>query len=171
MKNTTLIALALTVAGVLSGCVTTNAAVLGTQSEKRPAVLPADVALYRFANQVPRRYEEIALLNSAGDSSFTDEAKMFLSMKKKAGELGANGVVLDALSEPGAGAKVAAAIFGVSAQRKGKAIAIYIFPGMQGQLPSMNTPQTDSPAQVTSTPQTNSTTQNCVACAKIGKPL
>ena len=53
---------------------------------------------------------------------------MFLSMKKKAAEIGANGVILDAVSEPSAGAKVAAAIFGVSAQRKGKAIAIYVFP-------------------------------------------
>lgn len=157
MKNTTLFALALTAAALLSGCVTTNAAVLGTQSEKRPALLPADVALYRFASQVPGRYEEIALLNSAGDSSFTDEAKMFMSMKKKAGELGANGVILDALSEPGAGAKVAAAIFGVSAQRKGKAIAIYMFPGTQAQVPAA------------STPQANTTGPACVACAKIGK--
>lgn len=112
----------------LSGCVTTNASVLGTASASRPVVLPANVYLYRTAEQVPRRYEEIALLNSAGDSAFTDEAKMFTSMRKKAGELGANGVILDAVSEPSAGAKVAGAIFGVSAQRKGKALAIYVFP-------------------------------------------
>jgi hypothetical protein len=49
-------------------------------------------------------------------------------MKKEAGKVGANGVILDALSEPGSGAKVAAAIFGVSAQRKGKALAIWVFP-------------------------------------------
>ena len=101
---------------------------LGAPSSDRSELLPEQVALYRVASQVPGQYEEIALLNSAGDSGFTDEAKMFLSMKKKAAEIGANGVILDAVSEPSAGAKVAAAIFGVSAQRKGKAIAIYVFP-------------------------------------------
>jgi len=113
---------------LLSGCVTTNASMLGTASTQRPAVLPENVALYRNADQVPRRYEEVALLNSEGDSNFTNEAKMFESMKKKAGEVGANAIILDALSEPSGGAKVAAAIFGVSAERKGKAVAIYVFP-------------------------------------------
>lgn len=113
---------------VLTGCVTTNASMLGTATAVRPAVPPQSVALYRTAEQVPGRYEEVALLNSTGDSGFTDEAKMFESMKKKAGQVGANAIILDALSEPGAGAKVAAAVFGVSAQRKGKAVAIYVFP-------------------------------------------
>ena len=112
----------------LGGCVTTNASRLGAPTASRAAVLPQAVALYRTAEQVQGRYEEIALLNSAGDSAFTDESKMFESMKKKAGELGANGIILDAISEPSAGAKVAGAIFGVSAQRKGKAVAIYVFP-------------------------------------------
>jgi len=101
---------------------------LGTASTQRAIVLPENVALYRNADQVPRRYEEVALLNSEGDSNFTNEAKMFESMKKKAGEVGANAIILDALSEPSGGAKVAAAIFGVSAERKGKALAIYVFP-------------------------------------------
>jgi uncharacterized protein YbjQ (UPF0145 family) len=53
---------------------------------------------------------------------------MFNSMKKKAGSLGANAIILDAVSEPSAGAKIAAAFLGTSAERKGKAIAIFIFP-------------------------------------------
>lgn len=113
---------------LLSGCVTTSASMLGTASTQRPAVLPENVALFRSADQVPRRYEEIALLNSEGDSNFTNEARMFESMRKKAGEVGANAIILDALSEPSSGAKVAAAIFGVSAERRGKAVAIYVFP-------------------------------------------
>jgi len=117
------------VLGSLAGCVSTNASRLGAPSANRAVLLPESVALYRTAAQVQGRYEEIALLNSAGDSAFTNESKMFESMKKKAGELGANGIILDAISEPSAGAKVAGAIFGVSAQRKGKAVAIYVFPG------------------------------------------
>lgn len=144
---------------ILSACVTTNASRLGTATQNRPAVFAKDVALYRIASQVPGRYEEVALLNSSGDSGFTNEAKMFESMKEKAGEMGANAVVLDALTEPGSGAKVAAAIFGVSAQRKGKALAIWVFPG--GIQPtSQIAPQVQSPEPATS---------SCVACQKIGK--
>ena len=135
----------LTFALTLSACVTTNASRLGTESAVRPLVLPQNVTLYRIAGQVPGKYEEIALLNSAGDSSFTNEAKMFESMKKKAGELGANAVILDAVSEPGAGAKVAAAIFGVSAQRKGKAIAIWMFPSLEQTSPARTTEPQVSP--------------------------
>jgi hypothetical protein len=85
------------------------------------------VAVYRTADQVPGKYQEVALLNATGESSWTNEAKMINSMRKKAGELGANGIILDAISEPSAGVKVAAAFLGTPAERKGKAIAIYVF--------------------------------------------
>lgn len=110
-----------------TGCVQTNAVRLGP-SPSRAAVPEAEVFIYRTAEQVPRRYEEVALLNSTGESNWTNEAAMFKSMQKKAGGMGANGIILDAVNEAGAGAKVAAAIFGVGTQRKGKAIAIYVFP-------------------------------------------
>lgn len=145
----------------LSACVTTNASRLGTATADRAVLLPQDVALYRVASQVPRQYEEIALLNSSGDSAFTDEARMFESMKKKAGEMGANGVILDAVSEPGHGAKVAAAIFGVSAQRKGKALAIWVFP--------VGTPTAVNAAAAESAPI--QAAEACVSCGSIGKSL
>jgi hypothetical protein len=112
---------------VAAACVHTNATRLGT-APARPPVHADSVAVYRTAAQVPGKYEEIALLNSAGEASWTSEAKMFNSMRKKAGEMGANAIVLDALSEPGAGAKVAAAVLGVGAERKGRAIAVYVVP-------------------------------------------
>lgn len=88
---------------------------------------------------------------------------MFESMKKKAGEMGANGVILDALTEPGSGAKVAAAIFGVSAQRKGKALAIWVFPA--GTQPiSQSGPQVEAQA-----PTPVAAPAPCVACQTIGK--
>jgi hypothetical protein len=145
----------------LSACVTTNAARLGTSTVQRSAVPVEQVALFRLASQVPGPYEEVALLNSTGDSGFTDEAKMFQSMKKKAGEMGANGVILDAVSEPGSGAKVAAAIFGVSAQRKGKALAIWIFPA--GQAPAQGA--------VVGQPVVPQAAAPCVSCGQIGKGL
>jgi hypothetical protein len=110
-----------------SACVSTNAVRLGT-TPQRPSIPADQVAVYRTADQVPGKYEEIALLNSTGSSGWTTEAGMFNSMKKKAGSLGANAIILDAVSEPSAGAKIAAAFLGTSAERKGKAIAIFIFP-------------------------------------------
>lgn len=111
----------------LAGCVSTNATMLGTSSAA-VAVDPATVAIYRTAAQVPGPYTEVALLNSTGDSNMTNESTMFASMKKRAAALGANAIILDSVTEPGSGAKVAAAIFGVSAQRKGRAVAIRLTP-------------------------------------------
>ena len=121
MRRTGVIAAVL----VCIACVSTNATRLGS-GPVRPPVSPEVVAVYRTADQVPGRYEEVALLNSTGESSWTNEEKMMNSMRKKAAEMGANAIILDAISEPSAGAKVAGAFLGTGAQRKGKAIAIYI---------------------------------------------
>ena len=112
---------------VLGGCVAVNTTQLGMRTQRAP--VPSDqVVLYRTADQVPGKYVEVALLNASGDSFMTNEAKMHKRMREEAGKLGANAVILDAISEPSAGAKVAAAIFGVGAERKGKAIAIFVMP-------------------------------------------
>jgi hypothetical protein len=89
--------------------------------------------MYRTASQVPGKYQEVALLNSKGESGLTDESAMFRSMRKKAAEVGANAIILDAVSEPSAGAKVASAVFGTGAERKGRAIAIFILPAEPAQ--------------------------------------
>jgi len=113
---------------VLAACVTTQALKLGTPVQRSP-VPWQDVVFYRSADQVPGKYEEIALLSSTGDTAWSSEKTMWNSMRKEAGKLGANAVILDAMSEPSAGAKVAAAfLLGSGAERKGKAIAIYVFP-------------------------------------------
>jgi hypothetical protein len=116
------------IALVFAACVTTKAVRLGTTVGRQP-VKWQDVVVYRTADQVPGKYEEMALLSSTGDSAFTSEETMWNSMRKKAGKLGANAIILDAMSEPSAGAKVAAAfLLGTGAERKGKAIAIYVLP-------------------------------------------
>lgn len=120
-----------TALAILAACVTTNATRLGS-GPIRPKIPAEQVVLYRTAEQVPNRYEEIAILHSEGEVSWTDEADMYESMKKKAAELGANAIILDALSEPSAGAKVAGAFLGTGAERKGKAIAIFVYPEQAG---------------------------------------
>ena len=110
---------------LLSGCVSTNTTLLG-QNTAGAVVAPEAVVIYRTAEQVPGPYKEIALLNSRGEATWTNEAQMYKSMRKEAGKIGANGIILDATSEPSAGARVAAAIFGVGVNRKGRAVAIYV---------------------------------------------
>lgn len=90
--------------------------------------MPDQVRIYRTAKQVNRPYDEVALLTVSGDYSMTNESQMYEGMRKKAAKMGANGVILDAISEPTTGQRVAQAFLGTTADRKGKAIAIYIDP-------------------------------------------
>ena len=55
---------------------------------------------------------------------------MWNSMKKKAAKMGANAIILDATSEPSAATKILGTVLllGIGGQRKGKAVAIYVFP-------------------------------------------
>jgi len=122
-------------------CVSTNTTVLD-QSKLREPIDPDDVVIYTTAGKVPGDYEEIALLNSKADSASTSEAQMFKSMRKKAAKVGANAIILDAVSEPTVGAKIAAAVlFGSGAERKGKALAVYVIPG------SKNTRRQSKPSE------------------------
>lgn len=119
----------------LSACVSTNATILNPSPVTRAPFAPDKVRIYRTADQVSGKYEELALLNATGESNWTNEEKMMQSMRVKAGKLGANGIILDAINEAGAGAKVAAAVFGTGTQRKGRAIAIYVFPDSTSKVP------------------------------------
>jgi S1-C subfamily serine protease len=113
---------------LVSGCVSTNAIRLG-EGAIRPPIEPERVAIYRTAEQVPGEYDEVGLLTATGDSLWTNEEHMYNSLRKKAAKLGANGVILGGMHEPGAATKAAMAVlFGVGGERKGKALAIYVRP-------------------------------------------
>lgn len=47
-------------------------------------------------------------------------------MRKKAAEVGANGIIMAGIDEPVAGAKVAGAFLGTGTERKGKSVAIFV---------------------------------------------
>jgi len=111
----------------VAACVSTQAVRLGS-GEIRPPVAPDKVAIYRNADQVKGKYDEVAILESKGDYQMTDEEKMYKSMREKAGKVGANGIILGSVEDPSTGAKVANVLFGVGGNRKGKAIAIFVFP-------------------------------------------
>ncbi|MEP7245274.1 MAG: hypothetical protein ABI885_16580 [Gammaproteobacteria bacterium] len=110
---------------ILSGCVSVQSTRLGSGTI-RPPLTPDHVAIYRTSEQVGARYEEVAILSASGDHSYTNEEQMYAGMRKKAGALGANGVILESVTEPTTGAKVAQAFLGTPASRRGRAIAIYV---------------------------------------------
>jgi hypothetical protein len=112
-------------AAVLTACVSTNAALLNP-SLVLPRICPEGVQVFTDSSRVGKPYTEVAVLNSKGDDDLTNESSMIRSQQKKAAEIGANGVILGSMQGPGAGAKIASALFGTSANRKGKAIAIHI---------------------------------------------
>jgi len=120
MRTAAILAFAL-----LAGCVTVQTARLGT-GVIRPAVTQDKVAIYRTAEQVPDQYEEVALMSAAGDYNYTSEEQMFRKLREEAAKLGANGVILNSITEPTTGAKVANWLIGVPADRQGKAIAIFV---------------------------------------------
>jgi hypothetical protein len=115
---------------VALACVKTRSVNLGESLAGARAPVPwQNVAVYRTADQVPGKYQEVALLVSKGDTLWSNEKQMWNSMKRRAGKLGANAVILDAMTEPSAGAKLASVVLlGVGGSRHGKALAIYVLP-------------------------------------------
>lgn len=94
--------LLITVAGVLAGCASSSALVTGTP---RPAI---DVTLVKLYTQPPKKYQEIAVLESSSRNSwsFTDQAKLdavVMRLKEEAAKLGANGVLLQGTANQSSG--------------------------------------------------------------------
>lgn len=88
---------------VLAGCAASSALVTGT----RRAPIPVErVKLY---TQAPKKYQEIAVLESSSRNSwsFSDQAKLDVvvqRLKEEAAKLGANGVLLQGMANRSSGA-------------------------------------------------------------------
>ena len=111
---------------ILSACVSTQAIYLGAPEERTP--VPADsVRIYTSESELDTlEYQRVAMIEATGSGEWTSQTGMYDAMRKKAASLGCNGVILPQINEPGAGAKIAGAIFGTGTQRKGNAIAIRV---------------------------------------------
>lgn len=116
--------LALLFVVILAACVSTNVALLDTSVHFVPTCKEG-VVFYATKDKAPQNYKEVALLTSTASSDWTDQQKMLESMRDKAASIGATGVILSEIAEPGAGARIAGAVFGVTPERQGKAVAIY----------------------------------------------
>jgi uncharacterized protein YbjQ (UPF0145 family) len=113
---------------VLTGCmpVTTRATRLGIGAS-HPRVAAQDVAVYSATDQIPAKYENVAILVSSVQHRPETEKEMLSSMRRKAAELGANAILVYAL-DGRTRAEVTRALAGVNPVRKGTAIALYVRP-------------------------------------------
>ena len=118
---------ALVLPALLAGCVQTKYTLVNPSGERYAPVDPEHVVILTDEAELDTlNYVRVAIIEATGSGSFTDQSKMLDAMRKKAGKIGANAILLPKINEPGAGAKVAAAIFGTDTQRKGNAVAVRI---------------------------------------------
>jgi hypothetical protein len=110
---------------LLCACVSTNASLIDP-SVRLARTCPDGIKLYTTPDRVGQPYREIAILNAKGESNWSDEDDMIESMRDKAAEVGANGIILSGIDEPSALTKVIGQVAKTGSQRKGKALAIYV---------------------------------------------
>lgn len=128
MRRTLLVPLPLLILSIsLIACVTTRHTLIDPSAPQFDPVSPDSVRILTDESELENfEYTRVAVIEATGSGEFTDQTSMLKAMREKAGELGANAILLPRIDEPGAGAKVAAALFGTGTQRKGNVIAIRI---------------------------------------------
>lgn len=109
----------------LASCMSTNAAVMDVNVKLAP-ICADGVALFTSADRLGKDYQEIAILNSTGDTDWTRQQGMFESQKRKAASLGANGIIVNNIREPEAGTRIIGALLGTGTIRTGSSLAVYV---------------------------------------------
>ena len=86
------------------------------------------VPVFADSEHVPYDYYEVALITAEGNSVYNGNGDLLKSIRTQAARLGANGIVIDAsLGATHATVKVVGAALGSNdAERKGRAIAIWM---------------------------------------------
>lgn len=128
--NTTRFALSSILLGgvtLLGACATRTTVQPTASSRSYSPVCAEGVATYDDFTSVPADYYEVAYITSEQNSVYTDKSKMMSEMRKRAGEQGGNALVVNSVTSARQGVKLLGAALGAnSADRQGKAVAIYI---------------------------------------------
>src|SRR5207245_8025203 len=96
-------------------CVHTNAAVMD-ESLKLTPLCPQGVKLFTDTAG-GAHYVQVAVLHSTATRTYTNEESMIKDQRKKAAELGANGLIIGANKDPSTGAVIASRLRFGSANR------------------------------------------------------
>lgn len=118
MKKITLATLVLT-----SACVNVSHSILMDRSAY--PVPPMEVGIFLPDDDIPEDCERVALLFASGNQHFNDEGDLLNSLREKAGELGANAIDLQFMSEAGTVEVIAAAVLDAPVNRDADAVALY----------------------------------------------
>ena len=109
----------------VSACVTVRATPLPNVTPHNRFFMPDRVDIRFSGEAMPDVCERLALLSGSG-SSVTNDSQMFDKLRQKAGELGANVVLLQGnVEEPGAGEAILTAFIGTGSDRNATAIAYF----------------------------------------------
>jgi hypothetical protein len=124
MKRTTNLLSILALFFLISGCITMETTRLGPTDF--PPVPTSEIWVFFSEDEIEYSFTRIALFHLEGDATWTQESKMIEKAKKKAGEMGANAIVLRDMHEPSDGAKIASEFLGTTAERRGSIVAVRI---------------------------------------------
>ncbi len=123
MKRATFLPLAALL--FLVGCIQTQATLL--DGTTYPPVHEDDVVIYLNEEDIAGDWKPIAIIHAQGEAQWTLESQMLRKARERAGELGANGLLIEDINEPSAVAQVAGEVLGTGSTRRGRLIAIRVF--------------------------------------------
>lgn len=107
----------------LGGCVSVNATRLDPSKEYAP--VPEDqVRIFLDDDRVPTAYLNVALVYAEASTEWRDESDLMGRMRQIAAGLGANGLIVRGVEEPGTVERIAAAVFDSETNRQAEAVAI-----------------------------------------------
>jgi hypothetical protein len=107
----------------LSACVQVQSTT--TSPTKYPPLSPEQVYVFRTEKEVPGSFTSVGMIFTQAGSGYQNEGKQIDAAKKRAAQMGANGIILEGFTEPGVGTKVASALVGIPSYRKGRVLAIH----------------------------------------------
>ncbi|GIW53285.1 MAG: hypothetical protein KatS3mg081_2640 [Gemmatimonadales bacterium] len=115
-------------------CVHTQAVLVDPSAPRWPRVPADSVRIITAESELDTLdYVRVAIIEATGSGEFTSQIDMLNAMRKKAGQLGANAILMPQIQEPSAGAKVAGAILLTGTERKGNVVAIRVLGRKQPQ--------------------------------------
>ena len=77
----------------LSGCITTHATLVDPTATRYPRVTPDSVRIFTDRSELDTLdFVRVAIIEASGSGEWTNQSEMLEAMRKKAGELGGNGV-------------------------------------------------------------------------------
>ena len=117
----------LAVAALVTACATHTQVVATNPSLALSPTCGDAVRVFPDRDRVPYDYYEVALITAEGNTAYSGNGDVLKAIRNKAADLGANGIVVNALDATHATVKVIGAAVGAEdAGRKGNAVAIWM---------------------------------------------